>query len=403
MWRPLHRERHARVASIGVTFSPPSNCCLLFNLKTVQFFVSLILVWCRKTFTRRARIKDKKNEKRSGVVVWQKNFFCCVWRWPGFESQPLKVGWFVAANLAAAPAHRRCCCCCWLIRWCWLSMPDQSQSWPWIAIRRQSLASRHKTSFWDASVPHEKLQAWALETHDVCSTNVGIALAYGPMKFQVVLDFVDFCPNLLWLLFHCKGRKPFLAFPECLFGVRDHQWNLFDQIQKSLSMVFLTKVCFVVFKVSFQSCQSNLKIQSVNQDWVNVNRVVENSRHVSLFAFKTQLPCRAVERVGPGFESPPRINCSSSLSSLTSSWRIVFPLISRHLVETFVGHYKRTQPLSEKGVNEGWRIISWFYYCYDVRTLGSNWSHLQLFLLTGPLDWSISWVKRLRKIVTSEL
>ena len=204
-------------------------------------------------------------------------------------------------------------------------MPDQSQSWPWIAIHRQSLASRRKTSFWDASIPHEKLQAWALETHDVCSTNVGIALAYGPMKFQVVLDFVDFCPNLLWLLFHCKGRKPFLAFPECLFGVRDHQWNLFDQIQKSLSMVFLTKVCFVVFKVSFQSCQSNLKIQSVNQDWVNVNRVVENSRHVSSFAFKTQLPCRAMEKIGPGFESPPRINCSSSLSSWASSLKNCLP------------------------------------------------------------------------------
>ena len=89
---------------------------------------------------------------------------------------------------------------------------------------------------------------------------------------------------------------------------------------------------------------------------------------------KRNSPCSVTEKIGPGFESPPRINCFSSLSSLTSSWRIVFPLISRHLWKLFQQSLSVTAKglnfWVKKGVNEGWRIIRWFFCCYDVRTLG---------------------------------
>ena len=54
-----------------------------------SIFVSLILVWCRKTFIRHARIRDKEIivRKRSWVVVWPKKTFDFIWRWSGFESQ----------------------------------------------------------------------------------------------------------------------------------------------------------------------------------------------------------------------------------------------------------------------------------------------------------------------------
>ena len=68
-------------------------------------------------------------------------------------------------------------------------------------------------------------------------------------------------------------------------------------------MVFLTTILLEIFKIRLQASHTSVEVVSVDQNRIDINRVVKYPGHVSLLAIQSQLPETRVGWAGPGFRS----------------------------------------------------------------------------------------------------